>query len=216
MSPDGVQGQSPCVGREQKLIYTPSGGERGGAAAAPAGRRLPQEARAARSRGKAKFCSRRHAVSPSLSQTDCHHNSTRGFGGRVPRQGAGAEPLRRGRVPRRGAGAEPLRRGRVPRRGAGAEPLHQFTAKLLLTAERGERGGAAAAPAVLFRSIFVFYILRRLYLYGNICINKIISLCLNIMNFALFNTAKNSWRCIIRPPRQNYDSLAERCCRSIL
>ena len=109
MSPDGVQGQSPCVGREQKLIYTPSGGERGGAAAAPAGRRLPQEARAARSRGKAKFCSRRHAVSPSLSQTDCHHNSTRGFGGRVPRQGAGAEPLRRGRVPRRGAGAEPLR-----------------------------------------------------------------------------------------------------------
>ena len=176
MSPDGVQGQSPCVGREQKLIYTPSGGERGGAAAAPAGRRLPQEARAARSRGKAKFCSRRHAVSPSLSQTDCHHNSTRGFG------------------------------GRVPRRGAGAEPLHQFTAKLLFT----------AAPAVLFRSIFVFYILRRLYLYGNICINKIISLCLNIMNFALFNTAKNSWRCIIRPPRQNYDSLAERCCRSIL
>ena len=96
--------------------------------------------------------------------------------------------------------------GRVPRRGAGAEPLHQFTAKLLFT----------AAPAVLFRSIFVFYILRRLYLYGNICINKIISLCLNIMNFALFNTAKNSWRCIIRPPRQNYDSLAERCCRSIL
>ena len=81
--------------------------------------------------------------------------------------------------------------GRVPRRGAGAEPLRQFTATLLLITERGERGGAAAAPAVLFRSIFVFYILRRLYLYGNICINKIISLCLNIMNFALFNTAKN-------------------------
>ena len=37
--------------------------------------------------------------------------------------------------------------GHVPRRGAGAEPLHQSTTKLLLTPERGERGGAAAAPA---------------------------------------------------------------------
>ena len=38
-------------------------------------------------------------------------------------------------------------RGRVPRRCAGAEPLHQSRTKLLSTPERGERGGAAAAPA---------------------------------------------------------------------
>ena len=37
-------------------MCTAERGERGGAAAAPAGRRLPQEARAARSLGKAKVC----------------------------------------------------------------------------------------------------------------------------------------------------------------
>ncbi len=56
MSPDGVQGQSPCINPTTKLLLTPERGERGGAAAAPAGRRLPQEARAARSSGKAKAC----------------------------------------------------------------------------------------------------------------------------------------------------------------
>ena len=38
----------------------------------------------------------------------------RGFGGRVPRRGSGAEPLQMGRVPRWGSGAEPLQMGRVP------------------------------------------------------------------------------------------------------
>ena len=52
--PDGVQGQSPCINPTTKLLLTPERGERGGAAAAPAGRRLPQEARAARSLGKTK------------------------------------------------------------------------------------------------------------------------------------------------------------------
>ena len=56
VSPDGVQGQSPCINPTTKLLLTPERGERGGAAAAPAGRRLPQEARAARSLGKAKAC----------------------------------------------------------------------------------------------------------------------------------------------------------------
>ena len=56
MSPDGVQGQSPCIYLSPALLLITERGERGGAAAAPAGRRLPQEARAARSSGKAKAC----------------------------------------------------------------------------------------------------------------------------------------------------------------
>ena len=36
--------------------------------------------------------------------------------------------------------------GRVPRRGAGAEPLHQSTTKLLLTPECGERGAQPPRP----------------------------------------------------------------------
>ena len=56
VSPDGVQGQSPCINISPTLLLTTERGERGGAAAAPAGRRLPQEARAARSLGKAKAC----------------------------------------------------------------------------------------------------------------------------------------------------------------
>ena len=129
------------------LLSTPERGERGGAAAAPAGRRLPQEARAARSSGKAKACFEPcfedvekkqrllfhnaiycilqfifiltviNTFSTPFTQDLTHNPNNRGFG------------------------------GRVPRRGAGAEPLHQSTTKLLLTPERGERGGAAAAPA---------------------------------------------------------------------
>ena len=130
MSPDGVQGQSPCErtcpptgcrGRAPASIHTKTSFNRrarraGGAAAAPAGRRLPKEARAARSLGKAKTWCRRYALNPSFSQTNCHHNPIRGFG------------------------------GRVPRRGAGAEPLHQFIPKLLSTAERGERAAQPPRP----------------------------------------------------------------------
>ena len=54
VSPDGVQGQSPCVGREQKLIYTPSAAS--GAAQPPrpqgAGFRRKREPRGARERQK--------------------------------------------------------------------------------------------------------------------------------------------------------------------
>ena len=51
VSPDGGRGGAPA---SPSLHPTDERGERGGAAAAPAGRGLPQEARAARSRGKAK------------------------------------------------------------------------------------------------------------------------------------------------------------------
>ena len=51
--PTGVGGGAPA---SPSLHPTDERGERGGAAAAPAGRGLPQEARAARSRGKAKIC----------------------------------------------------------------------------------------------------------------------------------------------------------------
>ena len=68
VSPDGVQGQSPakgtcppmgCRGKAPASIHTKTSFNRrarraGGAAAAPAGRGLPKEARAARSLGKAK------------------------------------------------------------------------------------------------------------------------------------------------------------------
>ena len=53
VSPDGGRGGAPA---SPSLHPTDERGERGGAAAAPAGRGLPQEARAARSRGKAKIC----------------------------------------------------------------------------------------------------------------------------------------------------------------
>ena len=51
--PTGVGGGAPA---SPSLHPADERGERGGAAAAPAGRGLPQEARAARSRGKAKIC----------------------------------------------------------------------------------------------------------------------------------------------------------------
>ena len=51
----GLQGRSPLRQSSTKLTLSTERGERGGAAAAPAGRKLPQEARAARSRGRAKL-----------------------------------------------------------------------------------------------------------------------------------------------------------------
>ena len=51
----GCRGRSPLRQSSTKLTLSTERGERGGAAAAPAGRKLPQEARAARSRGRAKL-----------------------------------------------------------------------------------------------------------------------------------------------------------------
>ena len=51
----GLQGQRPCISQAQTFLRPLERGERGGAAAAPAGRRLPQEARAARSMGNCQF-----------------------------------------------------------------------------------------------------------------------------------------------------------------
>ena len=124
-------GAEPLHQSTTKLLSTPKRGERGGAAAAPAGRRLPQEARAARSSGKAKACFEPcfedvekkqrllfhnaiyyilqfifiltviNTFSTPFTQDLTHNPNNRGFGGRVPRRGAGAEPLRRGRSPLR-------------------------------------------------------------------------------------------------------------------
>ena len=47
-----VAGAQPLRQSSTKLTLSTERGERGGAAAAPAGRKLPQEARAARSFGK--------------------------------------------------------------------------------------------------------------------------------------------------------------------
>ena len=49
----GLQGRSPLRQSSTKLTLSTERGERGGAAAAPAGRKLPKEARAARSLEKA-------------------------------------------------------------------------------------------------------------------------------------------------------------------
>ena len=115
-------GAEPLHQSTTKLLLTPERGERGGAAAAPAGRRLPQEARAARSLGKAKVCFEPrfedvekskgyysimiyyilqfifiltviNTFSTPFTQDLTHNPNNRGFGGRVPRRGAGAEPL---------------------------------------------------------------------------------------------------------------------------
>ena len=51
----GLQGRSPLRQSSAKLASSTERGERGGEAAAPAGRKLPQEARAARSWGRAKI-----------------------------------------------------------------------------------------------------------------------------------------------------------------
>ena len=58
----GCRGRSPLRQPSAKLTLSTERGERGGAAAAPAGRKLPQEARAARSWGRAKTRCRRHAL----------------------------------------------------------------------------------------------------------------------------------------------------------
>ena len=133
--------ESLCVIKHPSFFRPPSAAS--GAAQPP----RPQEARAARSLGKAKACFEPcfedvekkqrllfhnaiyyilqfifipfiiNTFSTPFTQDLTHNPNNRGFG------------------------------GRVPRRGAGAEPLHQSTTKLLSTPERGERGGAAAAPA---------------------------------------------------------------------
>ena len=51
----GLQGRSPLRQSSTKLTLSTERGERGGEAAAPAGRKLPQEARAARSWGGRKL-----------------------------------------------------------------------------------------------------------------------------------------------------------------
>ena len=48
-------GAQPPASIKHKTYFVLERGERGGAAAAPAGRKLPQEARAARSWGRAKI-----------------------------------------------------------------------------------------------------------------------------------------------------------------
>ena len=58
----GCRGRSPLRQSSTKLTLSTERGERGGEAAAPAGRKLPQEARAARSWGRAKTRCRRHAL----------------------------------------------------------------------------------------------------------------------------------------------------------
>ena len=50
-----MQGRNPLRQSSAKLTLSTERGERGGEAAAPAGRKLPQEARAARSRGGVKL-----------------------------------------------------------------------------------------------------------------------------------------------------------------
>ena len=49
-----VAGAQPPASTKRKTCFVLERGERGGEAAAPAGRKLPHEARAARSRGRAK------------------------------------------------------------------------------------------------------------------------------------------------------------------
>ena len=93
--PTGCRGGAPAS-IHAKTSFSRRARRAGGAAAAPAGRGLPKEAQAARSLGKAKIRYKRHAFK-------------RGFGGRVPRRDAGAEPLRKDVSPDGVAGAEPLR-----------------------------------------------------------------------------------------------------------
>ena len=77
----GLQGRSPLRQSSTKLTLSTERGERGGAAAAPAGRKLPQEARAARSWGRAKTRCRRHALKRWLGSGKV---STDGLQGRSP------------------------------------------------------------------------------------------------------------------------------------
>ena len=91
--PMGVGGGAPA---SPGLHPTDERGERGGAAAAPAGRGLPQEARAARSRGEGENRCRRYALK-------------RGFGGTCPPTGVGGGAPANGTCPPdRAAGTETL------------------------------------------------------------------------------------------------------------
>ena len=75
-----MQGRSPLRQSSTKLTLSTERGERGGEAAAPAGRKLPQEARAARSRGRAKTRCRRHALKRWFGSGEV---STDGLQGRI-------------------------------------------------------------------------------------------------------------------------------------
>ncbi len=81
VSTDGLQGRSPLRQSSTKLPLSAERGERGGEAAAPAGRKLPQEARAARSWGRAKTRCRRHALKRWFGSSKV---STDGLQGRSP------------------------------------------------------------------------------------------------------------------------------------
>ena len=88
----GVQGRSPLHQSSTKLTLSTERGERGGEAAAPAGRKLPQEARAARSLCKAKVgedATRQTRLFSKVTVFAIRY----GGGGHVPRRGAGAQPL---------------------------------------------------------------------------------------------------------------------------
>ena len=76
-----VAGAQTPASTKRKTCFVLERGERGGAAAAPAGRKLPQEARAARSRGRAKTRCRRHALKRWLGSGKV---STDGLQGRSP------------------------------------------------------------------------------------------------------------------------------------
>ena len=104
----GLQGRRPLRQSSTKLTLSTERGERGGAAAAPAGRKLPQEARAARSRGRAKTRCRRHALKRWFGSGKV---STDGLQGRSPlRQSSTKLTLSTERGERGGEAAAPAGR----------------------------------------------------------------------------------------------------------
>ena len=108
VSPDGAGGAAPLRQSSTKTPFQPPSAASGAAQPPrPQGRGLPQEARAARSLGKAKF---------DISAT----RSNGGSGDVSPDGVAGAEPLRRGRVPRRRCGGRAPSASRITR---GQRPL---------------------------------------------------------------------------------------------
>ena len=125
----GCRGRSPLRQSSTKLPLSAERGERGGEAAAPAGRKLPQEARAARSRGRAKT-----RFEPSVSRIWQKQNT-------LVYVCDIYFPLYFFNLVCNRA----LTHGGLGCRGR--SPLRQSSTKLPLSAERGERGGEAAAPA---------------------------------------------------------------------
>ena len=91
--PTGCRGGAPAS-IHAKTSFSRRARRAGGAAAAPAGRGLPKEARAARSLGKAKAGEDAARQARAFYKLTVFAIQYGGFGGRVPRRGAGAEPLR--------------------------------------------------------------------------------------------------------------------------